>query len=224
MPAVPYLIYLVFGYLIGSVSNAVWVAKANGVDIFGVGSGNPGATNVKRAVGKKAGNLVFFLDLLKGFIVSILPFTPLLESILPGQYDPVALSVIGLIGALLGHSFSIFIKFRGGKGVATSMGGLLALMPPVVLIGAVVWVITFYSSRYVSLASILFSASLPVATGVFWCMNWVVLRSYGWIDFSIGCLLFLMILIRHIPNIKRLLKGEENKFVKASSKKEATVK
>lgn len=200
------------GYLVGSFSSAVVVAKAHGVDIFAVGSGNPGATNVKRSIGKGPGNLVFLLDLLKGFIVALWPFLPALHEATTTALPPVVLSLAGLIGALLGHSFSIYIRFRGGKGVATAMGGLLAIMAPVVLLGMAVWLAFFYAFRYVSLASLAFAASLPLFSALFWWMDWQLPRSYTWIECGIAAAIFLLILIRHQSNISRLLKGTEHKF------------
>ncbi len=211
------LICAIGSYLIGSISNAVIVAKAHGVDIFKVGSGNPGATNVKRAIGKRPGNLVFLLDLFKGFIVSIWPFFPVLHELTGSDIPAVMISVTCLAGALLGHSFSIFIGFRGGKGVATAMGGLLAIMAPVVVLGIVVWVIVFYSSRYVSLASIAFAASLPFSCFLFWKLQWAAPRYYGAIELYIALAVFLLILVRHQANIARLLQGTENKFQKKTA-------
>ena len=128
MTVVSILLITIIGYLLGAISFAVIIARSKGVDIFKEGSGNPGATNVKRILGKKWGYTVFSLDALKGFTAAGLPLI---------VYGDVRLAVIGLIAAILGHSFSVFFKFRGGKGVATTIGGLLALMCPVVLIGLV---------------------------------------------------------------------------------------
>lgn len=208
----------VASYLIGSISNAVIVAKAHGVDIFKVGSGNPGATNVKRSIGKTPGNLVFLLDLLKGFLVAIWPFFPFLYDLTATDLAPVVLSLTGLAGALVGHSFSVYIRFKGGKGVATAMGGLLAIMAPVVVLGILVWVIVFYTFRYVSLASILFATSLPIFSLVFWKMQWAVPRYFGQIELWISVAIFLLIVIRHKSNISRLIKGTEHKFEKKSAK------
>ena len=112
------------GYLIGSLSFGYWIAKANGVDIFAVGSKSPGATNVKRSVGKAAGNLVFALDFLKGLVAT---GWPILMYSNTGYSDGYGL--IGLFTAVIGHSFSLFTGFRGGKGVAAMLGGVVALMP-----------------------------------------------------------------------------------------------
>jgi glycerol-3-phosphate acyltransferase PlsY len=204
------------GYLTGSLSFAIIVAKAKGVDIRTVGSGNPGATNVKRALGKGAGNLVFLLDFLKGFLPALLPFL-LLES------NAVPVSICCLLSAILGHSFPLYYGFKGGKGVATTMGGLLALMPIVMLIGILSWVIVFYSLRVVSVASIAFGVALPIAA---WAIDiWQsslfvnVLGQLGTdperqLQVWFSGLISLLILIRHRSNISRLIRGEELSFKK----------
>ena len=145
------------GYLLGSIPFGVIVAKRNGVDIFSVGSGNPGATNVLRSVGKPAGYLVFFLDFLKGLLATTWFLFPMVSF-----SGDASLGLWGLPGAVLGHTYPIFTRFRGGKGVASTMGGLLGVMPGCLIIGLVTWTIIFFSTRYVALASIGFGISLPV--------------------------------------------------------------
>lgn len=194
------LIAAALGYLAGAVPFGYLVARANGIDILKEGSGNPGATNVKRVVGKRAGNLVFLLDFIKGAVAAGWVF------FLPLEREQLLLAAfIGLAAAILGHSFSVFLKGKGGKGVATTMGGLLVIMPDVVLIGLLVWVITFYSTRYVSLASILFAVSLPLA-------NIFLGRTPLLVYVSLA--LAILIVVRHRSNIQRLLKGTENRFVR----------
>ena len=193
----------VVGYLLGSLPFGVWVARAHGVDIFTVGSGNPGATNVKRSVGKKAGNLVFLLDFLKGAAATLWPMLPWVVFGDAGQVERMA--VAGMVGAIVGHSYSCFIGFRGGKGVATSIGGLLALCWPVALIGVAVWVVVFYATRYVSLASILLAAILPVSA-------WLLHRT-PFLTMFFG-LLGVFIILRHRANIQRLFSGTEGRFSK----------
>ena len=195
MSAVSILLVTTIGYILGAISFAVIIARSQGIDIFKEGSGNPGATNVKRILGKKWGNSVFALDALKGFIAAALPLM---------RYDDERLAVIGLIAAILGHSFSVFLKFRGGKGVATTIGGLLALMWPVLLIGLVVWLILFYTKKVVALASIFFSVSLPISASFI----------YGTEEprFYLGLILALFIVVRHRANIIRMFSGKENKF------------
>ncbi len=190
----------VAGYLLGAVPFGWLVARAHGVDIMKVGSGNPGATNVKRSVGKRAGNVVFGLDFLKGAVAA---GWPLLAGLPPDQL--VAVQAAGLCAAILGHSFSVFLRGKGGKGVATTMGGLLALMPWVVLMGVTVWVVVFYATRYVSLASICFALVLPLGN--------YLLSGSGALT-AIGGGLALLIIFRHRSNIQRLLNGTEHRFVR----------
>ncbi len=191
------IIVSVVGYLLGAISFAVIVAKSKGVDIFKEGSGNPGATNVKRVLGSKCGNTVFALDALKGVVAAGWPYWIL---------GDIQLGVIGLLAAIIGHSFSVFLKFRGGKGVATTMGGLLALMPLVLVIGVLVWIVIFYSTKVVALASILFALSLPVSA--------CILHGTSDPRFTLAVVLGLLIVVRHRSNISRLLSGKENSFKK----------
>lgn len=185
------------GYLIGSVSFAVLVARAKGIDIFTEGSGNPGATNVKRTLGARAGNLVFVMDALKGTVAAGWP-------LLFFGDDGLHLGIIGLVAAIFGHSYSVFLRFRGGKGVATTMGGLLAVMPLALLAGVVLWLLVFAISRMVGLASIVFALSLPVSAG------WLYAQDDP--RFTLAVLLAILIVLRHRSNIARILQGKETKF------------
>src|SRR5579883_509082 len=162
----PLLTSALVGYLIGALPFGYLVARSKGINIFEHGSKNPGATNVRRVLGKGPGNLVFFLDALKGVVATgwpfLLPWTKsTVVTIGPAEHAfysgslALLLGLVGLFAALVGHCFSCFTGFRGGKGVATTVGGVLVLMPIVVAIAAAVWAILFYSLRYVSLASIL---------------------------------------------------------------------
>ncbi len=203
-------IFFLLGYLIGSVNFAVLVAKKHGVDILKEGSGNPGATNVKRVLGKGPGNLVFALDALKGFVGAGLPTLVGyviaylgLSIVIPG--DTFIHGIAGFIGTLLGHCFSCFLKFKGGKGVASTIGGLLVLLPVPILIGAAIWGLVFTVSRYVSLASITLGVSLPLS-----CM----LLKYGQPEFWFAAAIAAFNVWTHRSNIGRLLAGTENRFVK----------
>lgn len=197
-----FYLYYVFavtaGYLIGSLPFGYWVARAHGVDIMKVGSGNPGATNVKRAVGGAAGNAVFLLDFLKG--VAAVSWVWLLPA---NEVNPIHLSLVGLVGAILGHSFSIFLGFKGGKGVATTMGGMVTLMPVSALIGIVVWLILFFLTRYVSLASIGMAVALPISR--------LILDGPD-ILLGFATALAVFIVVRHRSNIQRLIEGREHRF------------
>jgi glycerol-3-phosphate acyltransferase PlsY len=118
------------------------------------------------------------------------------------------LSVVGLIAALIGHSFSCFTKFKGGKGVATATGGFLVLMPLPLLVGLGVWLATFYTTRFVSLASMLAAASLPIAAYFFKQPNLLI---------GLGAVIAVFVVLRHRANIVRLLNGTESKFVRKSA-------
>jgi glycerol-3-phosphate acyltransferase PlsY len=208
-------IFALLGYLIGSVNFAVLVAKKHGVDILKEGSGNPGATNVKRVLGKGPGNLVFALDALKGFVGAGLP-TLILE-VDPGL--PVAEArqivflacVAGFGGTLLGHCFSCLLKFKGGKGVASTIGGLLVLLPIPILIGAAIWGLVFTLSRYVSLASIALGVSLPLSC---WLLPLFTKLTFGQPEFWFAAAVAAFNVWTHRSNIGRLLAGTENRFVK----------
>ena len=191
-----FAIVCIVGYLLGAISFAVIIARSRGVDIFAEGSGNPGATNVKRVLGRKLGNIVFALDAAKGLVAAGWP--------LIAYAGDVRLGIAGLVSAILGHSFSVFLKFRGGKGVATTIGGLAALMWPVLLVGLLVWLVAFYMTKVVAIASILFAVSLPFATAV--------LYSAGDLRFYLTLLLSLLIVYRHRSNVQRLLQKKENRF------------
>ena len=209
-------IFAVLGYLLGSVNFAVLVAKKHGVDILKAGSGNPGATNVKRVLGKGPGNLVFALDALKGFVGTGLPTlvgyviaTQGLAVAIPG--DPFLHGVAGFVGTLLGHCFSCFLGFKGGKGVASTIGGLLVLLPLPIVIGAAIWGLVFAASRYVSLASIALGVSLPLSC---WLLPLATALKFGPAEFWFAAAIAAFNVWTHRSNIARLLAGTENRFVK----------
>lgn len=200
MPNLWILSSALVGYLLGSLPVGYLVARAHGVDIFKVGSGNPGATNVKRVLGAKAGNTVFALDAVKGAVAAAWPLLPFFSA-----SDAGIMGLVGVIAAVLGHSFSIFTRFKGGKGVATAAGGLVVLIPLSSLIGVVVWVFTFLITRYVSLGSVLAAIAVPTAS---WLLHNPLPLNL------VATALGLFVIIRHRENIKRLLNGTENRFSK----------
>jgi glycerol-3-phosphate acyltransferase PlsY len=209
-------VFALLGYLLGSVNFAVLVAKKRGVDILKEGSGNPGATNVKRVLGKGPGNLVFALDVLKGFVGAGLPtlvgYVIATQSItLVIQGDVFIHGVAGLVGTLLGHCFSCFLKFKGGKGVASTIGGLLVLLPIPIVIGAAIWGVVFLLSRYVSLASIALGVSLPLSC---WLLPVFTSLTFGQPQFWFAAAIAGFNVWTHRSNIGRLLTGTENRFVK----------
>lgn len=192
-------------YLLGAIPFAVVVARSRGVDIFAHGSGNPGATNVRRVIGRTAGNLTFALDFLKG-LIAVTWFRPWIH---PEGEGAILLPLLAMIAALLGHSYSIFIRFRGGKGVAVTMGALLGVIPWVWLVGVLVWCVVFFSTRLVSVASVLFAISLP-------CFAWLF-NTLGWLDLPREILLFtlaiaFLIAFRHTSNLRRVIQGDEFSF------------
>jgi len=205
-------IFALLGYLLGSVNFAVLVAKKHGVDILKEGSGNPGATNVKRVLGKGPGNLVFALDALKGFVGAGLPYLLLRTEETPAAAEiHFTICVAGFVGTLLGHCFSCFLKFKGGKGVASTIGGLIVLLPFPILIGATLWVLVFLLSRYVSLASIILGVSLPVSC---WVLPLFTKLTFSPAEFWFAGAIAAFNVWTHRSNIGRLLNGTENRFVK----------
>lgn len=201
MNIVGILIFGILGYLLGAIPFAVIIARSKGVDIFSFGSGNPGATNVKRACGKFAGNLCFFLDALKGFLAAILPVW---ASMFVEISDVRILCVAGLLAAIAGHMYPVFTKFKGGKGVSVTIGGLVAFMWAAILIGLIIWVAAYYSTKYVSVASILMAASLPISSPF--------LYGAASIQTALAVFLAFAVIYKHKSNIQRLLNGTENRF------------
>ncbi len=199
------------GYLLGALPFGYLVARSKGVNIFEVGSRSPGATNVRRVLGKGPGNTVFVLDMLKGAVAAGWPLAwcYFVLSRRPSEGHPVTLddgALVGYLGlafALVGHSFSCFTGFKGGKGVATAAGGFLVLLPSVVLISAAIWVAIFYATRFVSLASILAALSLPVLSLAF--------RRAGH-ALGASVLTAVFVVVRHRTNVRRLLTGTEKRF------------
>jgi len=193
------LLFTALAYLIGSVPFGLLIAKTQGVDIRTQGSGNIGATNVLRCLGKPLGITCFVLDVLKGYLPAAL--FPTLGNCAP------AFGILFGAAAILGHNFPVYLKFKGGKGVATSAGVLLGVAPLAVVIGLLTWVIVFKLSSYVSLGSI-------VAAAVVAIVGWVRVGTYGPVTAAALTLLGALTIWRHRENIQRLLKGEENKFEK----------
>jgi glycerol-3-phosphate acyltransferase PlsY len=193
----------VIGYLLGSISFGVLVGHYYGIDPLKKGSKSPGATNVTRLMGPGAGRFVFIFDFLKGMCAAGWPMLPFLNTAAPLQ-----LSMLGCAAAVVGHSYSMFLNFKGGKAVATVMGGLFVLMPLGTLIGIAVWYATFRLSKYVSLASICFAISLPISA-------LSIPRYHHLILFVTALALF--VILRHRANIERLIKGTENHFRKKKS-------
>lgn len=185
---------VVLAYLCGSIPTGALIASRLGVDVRQLGSGNTGATNVARSIGKKAGLLTLLGDAAKGF------FPVLVVRLLDLGETPL---VCTAVAALLGHVFSPFLGFSGGKGVATGLGVFLGLAPQAILGALVLFILTFAASRIVSLASLVAAGAMPLL---------LFLLSYPKGHLWAGILIASVIIIRHHENIARLLKGQEQKF------------
>lgn len=202
MGTLTYLFFCAAAYLLGSVPFGFVVAKSvRGIDIREHGSRNVGATNVFRVVGKQWGILVLLLDTLKGFAAVRLP-----EWIMRAD-----LFVPGLIGfglaAILGHTFSVWLSFKGGKGVATSLGVFLAIAWMATLITFLLWIIIFSAFRIISLASLAAAFLFPVV--VFFCYQGQI--GFGWL-MCVSVFLGIFIVWTHRGNIQRLIQGEEKRL------------
>ncbi len=197
MHVVVYLAVAFLAYLLGSIPTGYLAGRWRGLDIRSVGSGNIGATNVFRALGVKAGITVLVLDVFKGFAAC--RFLPLLGDATAAEN----LRVTAGLSAILGHNYTCWLRFRGGKGIATSAGVFLGLMPISLAIVLVVWLLILALSRYVSLASISAACALPLVT---WLTNGS--RRMILISAVVGGLA----IYKHRANIRRLLEGTEPRF------------
>ena len=194
---------LILAYLIGSMPTAYIFGRIiKGIDIRNFGSGNVGATNVYRLIGKAPAFIVLFIDALKGFAPVLL--FPAIFNIDKNLLNPELASILIGVACISGHIWTVFLKFKGGKGVATTSGVMLAIAPKVFLIALIVWVIIFLLFRYVSLASITAAISLPIASLV---MN----KAFPLVLFSIT--ICFIGTYKHKSNISRILKGEEKRLL-----------
>jgi acyl phosphate:glycerol-3-phosphate acyltransferase len=195
------VVIVLLAYIIGSIPSAVWVGKYfYGVDVREHGSGNAGATNVLRTLGKKPGIAVLIMDMLKGFAaVNLSWFTDYTSADAEWLGIRAALGVV----AILGHIFPLFAGFRGGKGVATMTGTLIALNPVVAVIAIIFFMAVLSLTKYVSVSSMATALMLPVIFGA-WFGAGTALSLYS---FAVAVIL----IITHRKNIKRLMKGEESK-------------
>ena len=208
-----FIILILFAYLLGSVPFAYIIAKAHGKNLYQIGSGNIGATNLSRALGKKWGYLCFALDVLKGLLPMLI--TASIINTQPSVGELLLWLAVGT-AAVIGHIFPIYLKFKGGKGVATSFGVALGLWPYFTLSAAIalmVWIIVVSIWRYVSLASVVASVIFPVAL---LCLI-IVLEKWRlqnlWPLFIAAVGIPVMVIIRHRENIKRIASGTESKIL-----------
>ncbi len=186
--------WIIISFLIGSIPTGLLIAKSKGIDLRKTGSGNIGATNVMRAIGKEAALLTLLGDIGKGIIPIII-----VRLVSPGFLYEAAAG----FSAIMGHNFSIFLKFKGGKGVATSLGVLTAFSPHVGLFTAMLWLITAKWTRYSSLSALVAFGLLPLS---FYIID------YSRQNIIFGVIIASLIFIRHTANIKRLVQGAETKI------------
>jgi glycerol-3-phosphate acyltransferase PlsY len=202
-------VVLLGSYLLGSIPFGYLAGRLAGTDIRRAGSGNVGATNVVRVLGKQYGYPVFVLDVLKGFWavkISILvaPGRP------PEWNSPEIFGILSAMCSVLGHLYPPWLKFEGGKGVATSAGALLALTPVAALTGAVIWIIVFWLTRYVSLASVTAAVVLPV---IILLVSWQDQNKVKPLFYCSACVAAVVIW-RHRSNLSRLIRGTEPRFTR----------
>lgn len=214
MPILAYIITALNEYLLGSIPTGYLVARTKGVDIRTVGSKNMGATNVFRVLGKGPGIFVLLADALKGYVAValLLNFYPQLNELLPRIFpgDGVTnlharfgLGIAAGLFSILGHNYTCWLQFKGGKGIATTGGVFLALAPAAVGLAVAAWIIAFVATRYVSVASIVAAVALP--TAVWFTQENLLLR-------VIAIVLGALAIYKHKANIRRLRDGTENRF------------
>ncbi len=198
-------INIILAYLIGSIPTAVWVGKYfHSIDIREHGSKNAGATNTFRVLGKKSGWLVLIVDVSKGVVAATLPFW--FENYFVGYKDELLImQLTASFSAVCGHVFPIFAGFRGGKGVATSLGIVIGINPLAALICLLLFLVVFVLSKYVSLGAITAATAFPF-------VSYFVLKQDARIMIIFTIVLSFLVILAHRRNISRLLKGEENKM------------
>jgi glycerol-3-phosphate acyltransferase PlsY len=208
-------VIVLLAYLLGSIPFGLIVAKSQGVDIRAVGSGNIGATNVWRVMGKKWGLITFFADALKGVVavklgMALAAHWAIRVALPHGHervefFDPGYAGIAAAVSCIIGHNFPIWLKFKGGKGVATSLGVIFGMMPLPALLVFAIWALVFKTSRYVSLASLIAAVCLPLVVIAFLFLDG--LRSWAHFYFAVAAA--IMVVYRHQPNIARLVAGTE---------------
>ena len=199
----------VAAYIIGATPCGYLAGRMRGVDIREHGSGNVGATNVIRVLGKGIGLPVFALDVVKGWLPVMLTRWVLERQGIPSVWPEIAAAV----GAVLGHNFTFWLRFKGGKGIATSAGGFLALVPIPLVVAIAVWAVLFFTTRYVAVGSIGAAVAVPTAAAVLHA--WRGEPALPLVGFA--TVVGLLGIWRHRSNIRRLLKGTENRFTRRKS-------
>lgn len=210
-----WILAAITGYLLGSIPSAVWIGKLwHNIDIRQHGSGNAGATNVFRVLGKKSGIVVLSMDILKGAAAALFP--SLLVRIFDADMNPEQLAYLGILGgvsAVLGHLYPVFAQFKGGKGVATMLGIMLALQWWPTWVSVLGFVLVWISFSYISLASISGGLLFPLA-------YFLLTKERSLPMDIVACILPLLLLYTHRANMRKLLAGTENKMYPFKRKKE----
>jgi glycerol-3-phosphate acyltransferase PlsY len=206
VPVPAYILTALAAYLLGSIPTGFLVARARGIDIRSTGSGNIGATNAMRVLGKPAGIFVLLMDALKGYAACTWLAALMLEffTVTPEQVGN--MQITAGIFAVLGHNYPCWLKFKGGKGIATTAGVYLALAPWAVLIALVVFILAVLATKYVSVGSILAAIALPTAVWILQPQNLFL----GIVTTALG----VLAIYKHKSNIQRLMAGTENRLGK----------
>lgn len=212
VPVLSYIIIAAVAYFLGSIPTGFLVAKAKGIDIRKVGSGNIGATNAFRVLGKTAGTFVLIADGLKGYVAAAWLCNLMSNWLNIPAADASTLRIIAGICAVLGHNFTCWLNFKGGKGIATTAGVYFALAPLAVGIAIATWIIFTFASRYVSVGSI--AAAVALAAAVWFTQHNLLL---GIVTTALSALAIL----KHKKNIQRLMNGTENRIGKKAAATEA---
>ncbi|MFV0337941.1 MAG: glycerol-3-phosphate 1-O-acyltransferase PlsY [Chthoniobacterales bacterium] len=195
-----YPIAFVGAYLLGSIPFGYLAGRLKGIDLREHGSGNIGATNAVRILGKPVGYTVFAFDFLKGLLAAGMP---------TWLGAPEWVAILCSLCVVVGHNFPVWLRFRGGKGIATSGGVMLGLVPQAFVVSLVAWGVLFFTTRYVSLASLAAALGLPATTGVLYVMG----KGSGLL-FGVTALMCVMAVWLHRGNIRRLLAGTESRAKK----------
>ena len=210
-PLILFVVFPLAAYAVGSIPFGVIIGRLHGMDLRTVGSGNMGATNVGRVLGRRWGYLCFALDVAKGLIPTLLAGMWLRGAGEAPEYGQQAAWLLVGLGAIMGHLFSFWLKFRGGKGVATALGVVMGMYPYFTFAGLAalaVWIIVTLASRYVSLGSVVAAvAFVPLFAAFNW---WRVQRLWPLGLFAAA--IAALILVRHRGNIRRLIAGTESKI------------